>query len=484
MATSKQNGKKKREKLPKGISRLPSGSYRVQISHKGDDPIRKTFEFIGRDTKENRDHVIAKAEAWAIQTRQALKDGTFTVAGPADTITVHMALDRYLHDVVSAKTSATSRKNDTNRIQSMNKEPWADKKLLELKQADIVAFREALKLRGWERSTKHAVKRLEKALETADATKRLDIKSRLNDIKKLPKMKEQLKTTKDHRSRDDILSQINTIAGREKISEAAPTTVKNKMTLLSSALKYAGEGVEGFVNPVPGTTMPPSRPGRERRLQITEDNDEQKLLLGAAKESSLPHLEPLIRMAIFTALRQGRLLDLKWSYIQDITVGGNAHQIISIPRSLQSRTKRAGTIPVFPEIAQILSELKELSPGPYLFPISTDQVEHHFRVAREKAQIENFTFHDLRHEATSRLFERGLDAVQVMSITGHTTNEMLDRYTHYPAVKVLARIKDTEGMADDIDVIKTEFVSLVYRAFSAGIPYEELLDLFPRGYST
>jgi len=45
----------------------------------------------------------------------------------------------------------------------------------------------------------------------------------------------------------------------------------------------------------------------------------------------------------------------------------------------------------------------------------------------------DFHFHDLRHEATSRLFEKGLNPMEVASITGHKTLQMLKRYTHLNA---------------------------------------------------
>ncbi|WP_319025869.1 tyrosine-type recombinase/integrase [Acidithiobacillus ferriphilus] len=44
--------------------------------------------------------------------------------------------------------------------------------------------------------------------------------------------------------------------------------------------------------------------------------------------------------------------------------------------------------------------------------------------------MEDLRFHDLRHEATSRLFEKGLNLMQVAAITGHKTLQMLKRYTH------------------------------------------------------
>lgn len=43
---------------------------------------------------------------------------------------------------------------------------------------------------------------------------------------------------------------------------------------------------------------------------------------------------------------------------------------------------------------------------------------------------EDLRFHDLRHEAVSRLFERGLTAEQVMMVSGHRTYAMLARYSH------------------------------------------------------
>ena len=33
----------------------------------------------------------------------------------------------------------------------------------------------------------------------------------------------------------------------------------------------------------------------------------------------------------------------------------------------------------------------------------------------------NFTFHDLRHEAISRMFEKGINVPEVVSISGHKT---------------------------------------------------------------
>ncbi len=62
-----------------------------------------------------------------------------------------------------------------------------------------------------------------------------------------------------------------------------------------------------------------------------------------------------------------------------------------------------------------------------------DSISQAFERVCGAAGIEGLTFHDLRHEATSRLFEKGLNLMQVAAITGHKTLQMLKRYTHLRA---------------------------------------------------
>ena len=54
--------------------------------------------------------------------------------------------------------------------------------------------------------------------------------------------------------------------------------------------------------------------------------------------------------------------------------------------------------------------------------------------------IENFRLHDLRHEGISKLFEKGLNVMEVSSISGHKDLSMLKRYTHINPSTLLAKI--------------------------------------------
>lgn len=52
-------------------------------------------------------------------------------------------------------------------------------------------------------------------------------------------------------------------------------------------------------------------------------------------------------------------------------------------------------------------------------------------------------FHDIRHEATSRLFEAGFNPMEVAAITGHKTLQMLKRYTHLQAGLLAQKLATT-----------------------------------------
>jgi integrase len=60
---------------------------------------------------------------------------------------------------------------------------------------------------------------------------------------------------------------------------------------------------------------------------------------------------------------------------------------------------------------------------------------------RERAGINDLRFHDLRHEAVTRLFERGLSIAEVAAISGHKELRMLSRYTHLRAADVAVRLR-------------------------------------------
>ena len=141
-----------------------------------------------------------------------------------------------------------------------------------------------------------------------------------------------------------------------------------------------------------------------------------------------------------------------------------------------ARSKRTGIVPLTAEIEEIVLEASRRQGGPaplpaaiaadiHLFPISANALSHAWRRLTSLLGIEDLRLHDLRHEATSRLFEKGLNAAEVMSVTGHSTNDMVDRYAHYSSALVLDRLQTVDqtartridGLAENIALLVREY---------------------------
>ena len=79
--------------------------------------------------------------------------------------------------------------------------------------------------------------------------------------------------------------------------------------------------------------------------------------------------------------------------------------------------------------------------GESIFGVTGLYITHTFIKVCKSAEIEGLTFHDLRHEATSRLFENtDLDIMEIKSITGHKTLQMLARYSHLRTHRLVDRL--------------------------------------------
>ncbi len=180
-------------------------------------------------------------------------------------------------------------------------------------------------------------------------------------------------------------------------------------------------GMESLSNPVQLIKRPAPAPPRERRLET----DEEQRLKDAANN---PRLRAVIEFALATAAREGEIASLRWADVDlDRRTARFADTKLNEPR----------TIPLPPAALHVLRSLPRRIDG-RVFGMTTNAIQLAFRKARQRAEIQNIHFHDLRHEATSRFFEAGLSIEKVAAITGHKTWAMLKRYTH-PRAEDIAR---------------------------------------------
>lgn len=202
------------------------------------------------------------------------------------------------------------------------------------------------------------------------------------------------------------------------------SAVLNELSLISQVFEMAIKewSIPLSCNPCKLIRKPKQPQGRERRLS----NSEEIRLINGSKASRAPLLHPLIVIALETGMRLGEMLSLTWNNI-DI-----AKRIAHLPTTKNGEKR---TVPLSSKAVITLSGIPRNITSPRVFWTwsAKDGVANVWKRTCKKADIEDLHFHDLRHEATSRFFERGLNMMEVASITGHKTLQMLKRYTHLKA---------------------------------------------------
>ena len=215
----------------------------------------------------------------------------------------------------------------------------------------------------------------------------------------------------------------------ERLKTVAPATIVRELNTISHALEIASREWGLWIprNPVKLVRRPPVPRGRTRRLK---EGEEQRLL-EACDRGRTPLLKPLIKMAIETGMRRGELLDLRWEHVD--LKRGVAH--LPLTKNGDSRD-----VPLSRRAVHTLQELRTAGVKERVFPMTGNAVRLAFEHLRVRAGMSDFHFHDLRHEAISRLFEKGLNIAEVSAISGHRELKMLARYTHLRAVDLVARL--------------------------------------------
>lgn len=206
-----------------------------------------------------------------------------------------------------------------------------------------------------------------------------------------------------------------------------PNTIRLHLALLSHLFKVARTdwGMEALDNPVGLVRKPKLPQGRDRRLV----GDEEVRLVAACRAIN-SELAAIVTFAIETAMRQGEILGMTWD---DVDLHGRTVTL----RLTKNGTKRV--VPLSNTAFQLLANLPRQLNG-QVWEYGQEGVKYAFSEARKKAEIKDLHFHDLRHEATSRLFEKGFNTMEVSAITGHKTLQMLKRYTHLKAEDLVKRL--------------------------------------------
>ncbi|MHB0920947.1 MAG: tyrosine-type recombinase/integrase [Thiomonas delicata] len=285
--------------------------------------------------------------------------------------------------------------------------------------------------------------------------------------KVVPKKKDHSAGTYAAKARDKFgayflanVRSIDVAAWRDDLLDEgySPQTVIHHLNALSSLFGYAEREMSIALpsgNPVKAIAKPKQPKARDRRLRAGELD----YLLRATDGARAVGVREIIILAVETSMRLGELLSLEWSRIDiEKPKGSAAFGTAHLP---DTKNETSRTVALSSAAVAALQALPRRIDGkvfhwkPNHENGSFEKVwQRNLARARvlyrkdcenaakkpDSAFLTDLRFHDLRHEATSRLFEKGLGVMDVASMTGHKTLEMLKRYTHIEAKKLAKKL--------------------------------------------
>ena len=209
------------------------------------------------------------------------------------------------------------------------------------------------------------------------------------------------------------------------------TTINKDLSFISVVIDTAMQdwGIYLPLNPCRLLKREKEPNPRDRVLNDTE----YSRLLEACSKSNNKYLKPMILFAMETAIRKGELLQLRY-----VNINFDKRTLL-IPFTKIGKPR---TIPLSQKAIDILRSMPRRLDGK-VFPLTVDSLRSSFKIAKQKARIEGFRFHDIRRMSCSSLFEKGFSVPEVQVFSGHRTSAiLLSTYTKLDAEKIATKLKE------------------------------------------
>jgi len=219
---------------------------------------------------------------------------------------------------------------------------------------------------------------------------------------------------------------------------AAPATINRELAMLSKAFNVAVKEWEWLKdNPVSKVPREKEDNERDRWLSVGEEES----LLGNSPE----WLGEIILFNLHTGLRQDELLSLTWDRVDTI------RKTILIA---DTKSGKPRTIPLNRAALDILeakSKVVSFKSKIIFHSKAGTKIDKHnlrraFVIAKKRAEIEDFRFHDLRHTFATRLAQSGVDLYKICKLLGHKDIKTTQRYAHHCP----------DSLRDGVEVLETD----------------------------
>lgn len=228
--------------------------------------------------------------------------------------------------------------------------------------------------------------------------------------------------------RDRLLGEPTGGHRYKKLKPRSQSTVRNYLVELARLFAYAVKELHVMEeNPCTRVAKPSASKWRVRFL----DDDERKALLAACKTSDSPDLYAFVLFCLTTGCRKGEAAALEWRNV-------DLKRRWAVFPTTKNGTARG--VPLTQAVADLLRARSRTDAR--VFPLDITSAWH---TAVERAGIADFRFHDLRHSCGSALTMNGANAVEVATLLGHKTLDMVKRYSHLSGAHTTALVDRVMG---------------------------------------
>ena len=239
----------------------------------------------------------------------------------------------------------------------------------------------------------------------------------------------------------DIIAHVRS----RRQSGAGPSTANNDIVWLRVILRYARAAwdlpfdlavIDDASEVLKAEKLISKAKSRSRRPTADELDGLTEIFERRDKRRSNIPMNDIMWFAIHSARRQAEITDVLFSDNDEESQTGAV-------RNLKHPTERdqIRRFKYTPEAWEIVC--RQVHDNHRIFPYEPRSIGSAFRQACKLLDIRDLHFHDLRHEATSRLFEAGYSIVEVQQFTLHDSWGTLSRYTHLRPEQVEVRTRTT-----------------------------------------
>lgn len=217
---------------------------------------------------------------------------------------------------------------------------------------------------------------------------------------------------------DEIDQDLVEYLAKEKEKTDVKHSTINRMLEVLRAILNKAQKEWGWIESTPPIRM---RKVENKRIRWLSKLEAKRLL-----NELPPHLKAMAAFTLATGLRQSNVTKLKWHSISF----ERKHALIHPD---ESKTNRAIPVPLNDDALNILLAEREKHPI-FVFTYNSEPVQrcnnHAWRKALKRAEIQDFTWHDLRHTWASWHVQNGTTLQELQYLGGWTSFEMVLRYAH------------------------------------------------------